>query len=73
MSISTFLIKNDYLDSEKKNSLNTKSLKKWLILDSETKLILILENISTKNSRKVLTAKSNLILTILLWIWKWVN
>ena len=42
--------------------------KKWPILDSGAKLILVLENINTKYSRNVLTAKSNLILTISHWI-----
>jgi len=39
---------------------------KWLILDSGTKQILVLENINTKYYRNVLTAKSKSILTILL-------
>jgi len=38
----------------KKNLLNSKSRKKWLVLDSETKLTL--ENINTKNTRNILTA-----------------
>jgi len=54
----------------KKNSLNCKSRKRWFILDSETKLILELENINTKNSRNVLTAKYRSILTILHWMSK---
>jgi len=48
----------------KMNLENSKSIKND-ILDSETKLILVLENINTENSTNVLTAKSESILTIL--------
>jgi len=54
-----FLVRNDYFSSY--------SVKKWLILYSGIKQILVLENIN-KYGRNVFTAKSKSILTILHWI-----
>jgi len=51
-----FLALNDYLTSEKRTRWIVRVEKKGLILDSDTKLIL--ENVITKNSINVLTAKS---------------
>ena len=45
-------------------AMDSKNIKKY-ILDSETKIIFILENINSKNSRNVLTAKAKIIFTIL--------
>jgi len=56
--LTEFLVKNDYLNSEKRTRCIVR-VEKMIILDSDqTTVLLVLENIINKNGRNVLTAKS---------------